>query len=181
MDVKSLPYHFAKPGALSKDRIEKCFSFEVVGTDYAGPIYYKALNKSELKVYILLFFCSITRAVYIDLVSNFTTIEFIKSFERLRRGKPKIVYCENAKAFNVGAKCQANINKDQKLHNFLNSETITWKFNVPKSPCWGGQFERLIGLIKSSLYRTIRKAQLTWAESEEVLLDIQIILNIPLT
>ena len=52
MDVKSLPYHFAKPGALSKDRIEKCFSFEVVGADYVGPIYYKALNKSELKVYI---------------------------------------------------------------------------------------------------------------------------------
>ena len=36
---------------------------------------------------------------------------------------------------------------------------------------------RLIGLIKASLYRTIGKAQLTWAELEEVLLDIEIILN----
>ena len=41
----------------------------------------------------------------------------------------------------------------------------------------GGQFERLIGLIKASLYRTIGKAQLTWPEFEEVLLDIEIILN----
>ena len=49
--------------------------------------------------------------------------------------------------------------------------------NVPKAPWWGGQFERLIGLIKASLYRTIGKAQLTWAELEEVLLDIEIILN----
>ena len=34
-----------------------------------------------------------------------------------------------------------------------------------------------MGLIKASLCRTIGKAQLTWAELEEVLLDIEIILN----
>ena len=54
---------------------------------------------------------------------------------------------------------------------------IIWKFNVPKAPWWGGQFERLIGLIKASLYRIIEKAQLPWAELEEVLLDIEKILN----
>ena len=41
----------------------------------------------------------------------------------------------------------------------------------------GGQFERQICLIKTGFYRTIGKAQLTWAELEEVLLDIEIILN----
>ena len=59
----------------------------------------------------------------------------------------------------------------------MSTETIAWKFNVPIAPGWGGQFEWLIGLIKGSLYRTIGKAQLTWAELEEVLLDIEIILN----
>ena len=59
----------------------------------------------------------------------------------------------------------------------MSSGTILWKFNVPKAPWWGGQFERLIGLIKPSLYRAIGKAQLTWAELEEVLLDIEKILN----
>ena len=117
--------------------------------------------------------------MHIELVSNLTTTKFIKSFKRLisRRGKPKIVYSDNAKTFKAGAKWLANINRDQKLHDFLSSETILWKFNVPKAPWWGGQFERLIGLIKASLYRTIGKAQLTWAELEEVLLDIEIILN----
>ena len=176
---RSLPYHSPKPGPLPKDRTEKCFPFEVIGTDYAGPIYYKTKKKNELKAYILLFSCSVTRAVHIELVSNLTTTEFIKSFKRLisRRGKPKIVYSDNAKTFKAGPKWLANINRDQKLHDFLSSETILWKFNVPKAPWWGGQFERLIGLIKASLYRTIGKAQLTWAELEEVLLDIEIILN----
>ena len=54
---------------------------------------------------------------------------------------------------------------------------ILWKLNVFKAPWWGGQFEWLIGLIKASLYRTIGKAQLTWAKLEDVLLGIEIILN----
>ena len=90
---RSLPHHSPKPGPLPKDRAEKCFPFEVIGTDYAGPIYYKSIKKSELKAHILLFSCSVTRAVHAELVSNLSNTEFIKSFKRLisRRGKPKIV------------------------------------------------------------------------------------------
>ena len=101
----SRPYHSPKPGPLPKGRTEKCFAFEVIGTDYM-------------------------------------------SFKRLisRRGKPKTVYSDNAKTFKAGAKWLANIKKDQKLHDFLSSETIIWKFNAPKAPWWGDKFEQLIGL-----------------------------------
>ena len=51
---------------------------------------------------------------------------------------------------------------------------MLWKLNFPKAPCSGGQSERLIGLIKASLYMTIGKAQLTWAELEQ---KLEIILN----
>ena len=51
---------------------------------------------------------------------------------------------------------------------------MLWKLNFPKAPCSGGQFERLIGLIKASLYMTTGKAQLTWAELEQ---KLEIILN----
>ena len=165
---RSLLYHCPKPGQLTKDRTEK--RFEVIGTDYAGPIYYKTKKKNELKTYILLFCCRLTRAVHIELVFNLTTTEFIKSFKRRisRRRKPRIVYSDNARTFKAVAKWLANINRDQKLHDFLSSETILWKFNVPEAPWWGGQFEQVIGLIKACLYRTIGKARLTWAELEEV-------------
>ena len=59
---RSLSYHSPKPGAPSKDRTEKCFPFELICTDYSGSIYYKTKMKSELKTYILLISCSITRA-----------------------------------------------------------------------------------------------------------------------
>ena len=123
---RSLPYHSPKQGPLLKDRTENLFLFEVIGTDYAGPIYYKIKKKSELKAFILLFSCSVTRAAHIELVSNLTTTEFVKSFKRLisRRGKPKIVYSDNAKTFKAVAQWLANTNKDQKPYDFLSSETI---------------------------------------------------------
>ena len=101
---RSLPYHSSKPGPLPTDRTEKCFPFEGMGTDYASPIYYKTKKKSELKAYTLLFSCSATRAVHIELVPNLTTTGCIKSFKRLifRRDKPKIVYSHNAKTFQAG-------------------------------------------------------------------------------
>ena len=77
---RSLPYYSPKPRTLPKDRTEKCFPFEVMVTGSAGPIYHKTKKKSEFKAYILLFSCSVTRAVEIKLVFNFTTTEFIKGF-----------------------------------------------------------------------------------------------------
>ena len=47
--------HSPKPRPLPKDRTKKCFSFEVIGTDYAGPIYSKTKKKSELKAYLTIF------------------------------------------------------------------------------------------------------------------------------
>ena len=76
--------------------------------------------------------------MHTELVSNLTTTEFITGFKKmiLRRIKPKIVYSDNAKTFKAGAKWLANINKDQKLQDFLSSQTLIWKINVPKAPWW---------------------------------------------
>ena len=73
--------------------------------------------------------------MHTELVSNLTTTEFITGFKKmiLRRIKPKIVYSDNAKTFKAGAKWLANISKGQELHDFLSSETIMWKFNIPKA------------------------------------------------
>ena len=48
-------------------------------------------------IYILLFSCSVTKAVHPVLMLNLTTTEFIKSFKKSRRGKPNIIYSDNAK------------------------------------------------------------------------------------
>ena len=52
-----------------------------------------------------------------------------------------------------------------------------WKFNLAKAPWWGGQFERMIGLTKQMLYKSLGNAYLTISELEEIALDFEITLN----
>ena len=40
-----------------------------------------------------------------------------------------------------------------------------------------GQFERLIGLMKSAFYKTVGQEQLSWRELGEVILDVEVTLN----
>ena len=41
----------------------------------------------------------------------------------------------------------------------------------------GGQFERLIAVMKQNLYKSIGNGNLRWHEQEEVILDVEITLN----
>ena len=66
---------------------------------------------------------------------------------------------------------------DEKISGFLTQQGIEWKFNLSRAPWWGGQFERLIGLVKGSLYKTIGNGLLSWRELQEVLLDVEVALN----
>ena len=67
------------------------------------------------------------------------------------------------------------------MHNWLAKQQITWQFNLSRAPWWWGggegQFERMVGLVKKTLYKTTGKANLSWKELEEMLLDIEIVLN----
>ena len=133
---RAMQYANLNPGILPRDRTEQVLPFEIVGTDYAGPLYCKSKGKKDIKAYIFLFSCSVSRAVHLELVSNLTTAEFIKCFEKLisRRGKPNIIYSDNAKTFKAGAKWLSSINRDAKFHDFLSKERIIWKFNLSRAP-----------------------------------------------
>ena len=63
------------------------------------------------------------------------------------------------------------------MHDYLSRNHMTWQFNLSRAPWWGGQFERLVGLVKQALYKSIGGANLTWSELEEVILDSEIALN----
>ena len=70
-----------------------------------------------------------------------------------------------------------SINRDKQFHDLLSKEKIIWKFNLSRAPWLGGQYERLIGPTKQSLYKSIRKSLLIWSELKGVLLDVEVNLN----
>ncbi|KAK3739567.1 hypothetical protein QZH41_006377 [Actinostola sp. cb2023] len=94
-----------------------------------------------------------------------------------RRGRPSKVYSDNGKTFVAAAKWLKKVSKDEKLCEFLSDESITWQFNLSRAPWWGGQFERLIGLMKAAFYKTVGQGLLSWEELSEVILDIEVTMN----
>jgi len=67
--------------------------------------------------------------------------------------------------------------RDEKFQNFLAHQGIQWIFNLNHAPWWGGQFERMVGLFKAALHKSIRNGMLSWPELQETLLDIEVALN----
>ena len=67
--------------------------------------------------------------------------------------------------------------KDERIHDFMTEQQIKWQFNLSRAPWWGGQFKRMVGLVKAALNKTIGSGFLSWPELQEVLLDVEVALN----
>lgn len=89
---------------------------------------YKASKKLEGKAYILLFACSLTRAVHLEILTDQTTGGFTKCLKRFiaRRGRPRKIYSDNGKSFVAASKWLKRIMKDEKTQDYLAHYDILW-------------------------------------------------------
>lgn len=88
------------------------------------------------------------------------------------------MYSDIGRSFVADSRWLRGIMKDERIHDFVSRNHITWQFNRSRAPWWDGQFERLVGLVKKQeLYKSIGGANPTWWELEEVILDAEIALN----
>ena len=132
------PYPVPPPGSLPITRTQGSIPFQVVGVDFAGPIRYQQNPKKEGKAYLALYGCSLTRAVYLDLLSSLQISDFLASLKRFiaRRGRPEIIYSDNGSTFKAAAKWLQKVHQDEKCHAFLAENSIKWKFNLSRAPWW---------------------------------------------
>ena len=129
--------HSPPPGNLLIYRTTGSVPFQVVGVDHAGPISYKiGKRRGDGKSCILLFACSLTRAIYLELLHDQTTGEFMRSFKRFiaRRGRPQKVYSDNGRSFVFAANWLRGIMKDKRMHDHLAHHYIAWQFNLSRAP-----------------------------------------------
>ncbi|XP_065664579.1 uncharacterized protein LOC136086222 [Hydra vulgaris] len=97
----------------------------VTGVDFAGPLKYKAPEKSVGKCYVALFTCASTRA------GEFQTI--LKEFVARKR-PPQTIISDNAKTFVATGKWLLTVSKDENLANYLGTQAIKWRFNLSRAP-----------------------------------------------
>ena len=87
-------------GDLPKERITPSSPFSHVGVDLTGSILFKE-QKTQLKCYVILFVCFVTKAIHLDLVRSLSTPDCLQAIRRFisRRGCPKQIYSDDGKNF----------------------------------------------------------------------------------
>lgn len=168
--IEGRPYN-APPQPPLPDWVSDEFVFTQVGVDFAGPVYVKDVfskDKKVYKAYIAIFTCASSWAVHLELVPDLSTKAFLRCLERFiyRRGVPHLVISDNGKTF-----------KGSDFKAFLSQHGISWRFNVPRAPWWGGFFEQMVCSVKHRLKKTLGNARVTYEEFETVLIEVEGILN----
>ena len=123
-------------------------------------------GKQMRKVYIALFSCCVTRALYLDLVEDLSATTFLRCLRKFtaRMGTPTLIASDNAKTFKTTEK-------------ELENRRIEWRFNLERAPWWGGFFERMVGSVKRCLHKVIGNTRLTFNELLTVLVEVEGTLN----
>lgn len=175
-------------GQLPAQRITVSKPFAVTGVDYAGPVYLKPIHKRapSTKAYICLFVCFTTKAVHLELVSDLSTVAFLKAFRRFvsRRGQPAHLHSDNGKNF-VGAKNELHQiyqmlysqQEVEKIQQVCAEEEIVWHLNPPKAPHFGGLWEAAVKVAKTHLYCHLGNTLLSFEDLSTVLAEIEAAMN----
>ncbi|XP_038106576.1 uncharacterized protein LOC119766213 [Culex quinquefasciatus] len=173
---------------LPPERVTPCTPFARVGVDYCGPfqVAYPQRRARPVKCFVAIFVCLVTKAVHLELAADLTTQAFLAALKRFtaRRGKPKLVMCDNAKNF-VGARRElselAKLFLSQQFEEEIIRETandsIEFKFIPARSPNFGGLWESAVKSFKLLFKRTIGLHTLLYDEFQTVLVQIEAILN----
>ena len=153
---------------LPRDRVTRAPPFAVTGVDFAGPVF--AVDCPRQKLYVCLFTCAVTRAVHLEMTGSLSQAEFLMALRRFaaRRGLPSVIYSDNARTF-IGA--------DAMLQRYFGHLAPKWKFIVPRSPWWGGWWERLVRSVKVGLRKSLGTRCLTRLELETVLTEVESCVN----
>lgn len=176
-------------GQLPIERVTPGPVFDLVGVDYAGPVYIKyghVRKPTVIKAYVCIFVSLSIKAVHLELVSDLTSEAFIATLRRFtsRRGKPSVIWSDNGTNF-VGASRELKELADflesqktkQEISQFCSNQHITWRFIPERAPHFGGLWEAAIKSIKTHLRRVISTHKLTFEEFTTVLTQIESCLN----
>ena len=116
------------PGLLPTDRTEGSTPFEVIRVDFAGPIKYRIRAKTEGKAYLALYACSLARGLFLEVLPNLATSEFLRSFKQLiapwASGEDQ---SDNGKTFVGAEKWLKQVKRDEKTQDYLAHENIKWQ------------------------------------------------------
>ena len=96
-----------------------------VGLDFAGPFIVTEAGE-DIKAYVLIFTCAVTRAVWFADTHGLSAYEFLLAFRSFvgRRGVPQTLVSDNAKTFECAHKRLVAIYKNREVQAYLREHPI---------------------------------------------------------
>ena len=173
------PYSTPPTAALPDFRVKETPPFSRVGVAFAGPLYVKEKSGQMGKVYVALFSCCVTRAIRLELVEDLSAGAFRRCLRTFiaRNGTPALIVSDNAKTFQATEKELTEPFNHPDVRAELERDRIEWKFNLERTPWWGGFFERMVASVKGCVRKTLGNARLSFDELSTLLTEIECTLN----
>ena len=154
--------------------------FYSTGVDCFGPFTVKIGRRTE-KRWGIVFKCMTTRCVHLDLLDSLNVDAFLMSLRRFiaRRGKPFELLSDNGTNFVGGARelREAFEAMTPSLKEQLAEQQITFCFNPPSAPHFGGAWEREVRSVKTALKVVLKDQTVSETVLQTVLVEVEGILN----
>ncbi|XP_065918802.1 uncharacterized protein [Dysidea avara] len=172
------PYTIPDPPPLVQSRVTYTNPFNITGVDFTGALYVRS-TEGERKVYLCLFTCAACRAVHLELVNDLTVECFLQAFCRFagRRSLPRLLLSDNGSTFLAVAEEVKTLLSSTELTEALAHKSVEWKFIPKRAPWFGGFWERLIGLTKSTLKKTLGRTHATLESLQTIIVEVEALLN----
>ncbi|XP_061171676.1 uncharacterized protein LOC133181152 [Saccostrea echinata] len=160
-------------------RTEESTPFTTTGVDFTGALFVKERSRRQSRAYICLFTCANTRAIHLETVNDLSEQSFLRAFRRFasRRSVPKIIISDNAPTFKSAANYLQQLFESKTIKEELANMGVNWKFFPKAAPWYGGFWERLIGITKSTLKKIIGRSYIDLETLQTVVTEVEAIVN----
>ena len=163
------PYSIPDPPPLPKSRTRLTPPFTITGVDFTGALYVRTEGQ-EAKVYICLFTCANSQAIHLEVVNDLSLESFLLAFRRFvsRRSLPVTMISDNTSTYLSAASEIEQLIKSTTVQTTLQNRGTTWQFIPKGAPWYGGFWEWLIGLTKTTMKKVLGRTFVS-------LIDLQVL------
>ena len=177
-----LPFRLPAMPPWPKERVSRSIPFQFTGLDYVGPVMVRD-GQTTTKIWICLFTCLAVRAMHLEYVKDLTSRQFLDCIRRFvaRRGPPERIISDNAPQFKLTKTAidnefrQAVISHD--VLSYFGTHGIKWTFITELAPWHGGFYERLVGVVKQALRKSLGRQLLSFHQMVTLITEIEAVIN----
>ena len=165
---------------MPRERVVLDRPFKYTAVDFTGAINVKNDGQDDVsKMYICMFSCLASRAVYLESIDSLSAEAFTHCLRRFiaRCSVPAKLYSDNGTNFVAVNKFLVSLQNCEKVQQLLKERDICWQFNVPGAPWQGGNFERLIKVVKATLHKALHGRQVSSRELRTFLMEVEAVVN----